>query len=140
MSNIFLSASFLYLASESAGCLDAEDKPIENCENTVYGMKPASLVANCGVVSGVLSALLMPPTGAIIDFTPHRRLTGMISALVLLLIQAAQIGTVSATWFPMIILQAIAGFFFQVQVLATFAYLPEIARSVGEKKMTVCKY
>lgn len=36
----------------------------------------------------------------------------------------------------MAILQAIAGFIYQVEVLATYAYLPEIARAVGEKIMT----
>jgi MFS-type transporter involved in bile tolerance (Atg22 family) len=36
----------------------------------------------------------------------------------------------------MAILQAIAGFLYQVQVVTTYAYLPEIARVVGEKVMT----
>jgi len=36
----------------------------------------------------------------------------------------------------MAVLQAIVGFIYQVEVLATFAYLPEIARAVGETIMT----
>jgi MFS-type transporter involved in bile tolerance (Atg22 family) len=35
----------------------------------------------------------------------------------------------------MAILQAIAGFVYQVQVVTTFAYLPEMAREVGERMM-----
>ena len=36
----------------------------------------------------------------------------------------------------MIILQAVNGFIYQVQTLAAFSYYPEIARDVGERKMT----
>ena len=57
----------------------------------------------------------------------------------MIVVQAVQIGTVSATWFPMAILQAITGFFYQIQVLATYAYLPDISRAVGETKMCKCK-
>lgn len=140
MSNIFISTSFIYLASEEAGCLNEKDEVLEDCVNKVYGFQPPSLVANVAVVSGLLSAILMPLIGAIIDFTPHRRLTGIVAAAFLVVIQAAQIFTVQATWFPMLILQAVAGFIYQVEVLTPYAYLPEIARSVGEKLMTRCEY
>lgn len=36
----------------------------------------------------------------------------------------------------MAVLQAFVGFIYQVEVLATYAYLPEIARAVGETIMT----
>jgi MFS-type transporter involved in bile tolerance (Atg22 family) len=102
-------------------------------------MLPASLVANIAILSGVLSALLMPIAGAMVDYTPYRRRLGCVSAFLMILIQAIQIGTVSQTWFPMSILQGLAGFLYQVQVLATYAYLPDIARSVGESTMTRCE-
>lgn len=140
MSNIFLSTSLIYLASEEAGCLDEEGKVIEDCNNKTHGFQPPSLIANIAVISGLLSAFLMPYFGAVVDYTPHRRAVGIGAALLLIVIQAVQIGTVSATWFPMIILQAIAGFIYQVEVLATYAYLPEIARAVGEKIMTQCEF
>jgi MFS-type transporter involved in bile tolerance (Atg22 family) len=136
MSNIFLSTSLIYLASEEAGCIDDQGIVIEDCNNKTHGFQPPSLIANIAVISGLLSAFLMPVIGAIVDYTPHRRATGIAAALFLVLIQGVQIGTVSATWFPMLILQAIAGFIYQVEVLATYAYLPEIARAVGEKIMT----
>jgi MFS-type transporter involved in bile tolerance (Atg22 family) len=140
MSNLFLASSFIYLASDEAGCLNEKDQVIEGCENTVHGFQPPSLVANIAVISGLLSAFLMPLTGAIIDFTPHRRLVGILASALLTVIQAAQIFTISSTWFPMLILQAIAGFVYQVVVLSNYAYLPEIARSVGQKLMTRCEY
>lgn len=137
MSNIFLSASFLYLASKDAGCLDEEeDEVLDDCEGKVFGFKPASLVANIAVIAGVLSALFLPIIGAMIDYTPHRKAVGMASALGIMAIQAVQIGTVSATWFPMMILQALAGFLFEIQVVSGFSYLPAIARVVGEETMT----
>lgn len=139
MSNVFLSTSFIYLASEQAGCLDEEDKVVDNCDARVYGMSPTALVSNIAVFSGILSAFLMPFTGAIVDFTPHRRTLGIAVAMLIVLIQAAQIGTVSETWFPMAMLQAIIGFLYQMQILATYAYLPDVARTCGEERTTRCK-
>jgi MFS-type transporter involved in bile tolerance (Atg22 family) len=139
MSNIFLSSSFIYLASEQAGCLDEEGDVIEDCNEEVYGFKPASFVTNIAVISGVLSALFMPLVGAMIDYTPYRKAVGVGSAVVLVMIQAAQIGTVSATWLAMAVLQALAGFLFQVQVLAVYAYLPDMAYILGEETMTKSK-
>jgi MFS-type transporter involved in bile tolerance (Atg22 family) len=137
MSNLFLSASILFLSNEEAGCLNEEgDEIIDSCDGEVHGMRPASFVSNIAVATGLLSALFMPVFGAMIDYTDHRRTVGMVSAFLMMLIQAAQIGTVSTTWLPMAVLQAFAGFLFQVQILAAFAYLPEIARIVGEVTMT----
>ena len=136
MSNIFLSTAFIYLASEDAGCVDDEGNVMETCNNKIYGFKPASLIANIAVISGLLSALLMPFTGAIVDYTSHRRNTGIVAAVLIILIQGAQIALFSSTWFPMMVFQAIAGFVYQVEVLASYAYLPDIARVVGEEAMT----
>ena len=140
MSNVFLSSSLIYLASDAAGCVDENSKVVDNCESSVYGMRPAALIANIAIFSGVLSALLMPFAGALVDYTPYRRRIGIVVASLMILIQAVQIGTVSQTWFAMSVLQGIAGFLYQVQVLATYAYLPEIARAVGESTMTHCKH
>ena len=149
MSNIFLSTALIYLASETVGCTEEvlnEDnnttswKVVEDCDEKVYGaFKPAALITNIAVISGVLSALFMPVIGAIVDYTPHRWTVGTISALLIILVQAIQIGTGSQTWFAMSILQALTGFFYQVQVLATYAYLPDISSAVGQKRMTSCK-
>jgi len=141
MSNIFLSTAFIFLASEDAGCLtESGDEVVDSCDNKVYGFRPASFIANIAVISGLLSALLMPFFGAMIDYTPHRRQVGIWSAVLMMIIQTVQIYTVQETWFAMAILQSIAGFLYQVQVLSCYAYLPEMARDVGQKVMTNCKY
>ena len=77
----------------------------------------------------------MPITGALVDYTPYRRAVGIVSGVLIVTIQAIQIYTVSSTWFPMAILQALAGFVLQVQLLATFAYFPSLATQVGQKTM-----
>jgi MFS-type transporter involved in bile tolerance (Atg22 family) len=141
MSNLFLSSSILFLSAEEAGCLNEEgDEILDSCDGEVYGMRPASFLSNIAVVSGLLSALFMPVFGAMIDYTDHRRTVGAISAFLMMLIQATQIGTVSATWFPMAILQAASGFLIRIQLLATLAYLPDIARLVGQGTMTKCAF
>jgi MFS-type transporter involved in bile tolerance (Atg22 family) len=138
MSNIFLSSSFIYLASKDAGCVDAEGVVTDECNIKVHGQRPSALVANIAVISGLLSAFLMPISGAMVDYTPYRKQVGVGAALLMTLIQAIQIGTVPATWFPMSILQAISGFLYQVEILATYAYLPDIYRVVGRTVMTKC--
>ncbi|CAB9507044.1 Vacuole effluxer Atg22 like [Seminavis robusta] len=141
MSNIFLSTALIYLASEEVGCVEeTEDggmQVVENCEERVFGaFRPSALITNIAVISGLMSACLMPLVGAIIDYTPRRWSIGVTSAILITLIQIVQIGTVSSTWFPMAILQAITGFFYQVQMCSTFAYMPEIKREVSTLTMT----
>jgi MFS transporter, UMF1 family len=142
MSNIFLSTSFIYLASEGVGCVYTDETTgdqvvVENCDAKVYGSSsPTSLIANIAVVSSVLAALFMPMVGAMVDYTHHRRTVGIVSAVLMLCIQLAQVGTVASTWCSMAILQALGGFLYQVQVLAMYAYLPEISRMVGEDVMS----
>jgi len=130
MSNVYLSAALITLAEKEINCHDADDV----C-GTVYGFKPSSLITNIGTVTGVISALLIPLIGAIIDCTDHRRKLGGLTALTLISIQAVQIGTTQSTWLIMAILQAINGFLYTVQSLAAYSYLPEIATAVGETKM-----
>lgn len=139
MSNIFLSTSLIYLANNHAGCLNEEDKVIEGCNARVYGQSPAALIANIAVFSGLLSACFMPLVGAMVDYTPYRKPIGVSVAVVMIVVQAVQIATIPSTWFAMAILQGIAGFLYQMQVLASYAYLPDILRDVGAKSMTSCK-
>ena len=132
MANVFLSSALIYLASEEAGCVDPDkEEIIDNCDNTVRGFRPAALITNIATVSGLLGAFFTPVLGAVIDYTSYRRTVGLATAATAILIQGVQIYTVESTWFVMSILQALAGFAFAIQVLAVYAYLPEIARDVG---------
>jgi MFS-type transporter involved in bile tolerance (Atg22 family) len=135
MSNIFMSTSLLYLAKDAAGCFD---EPIADgqCNKSIYGMKAESFITNIATIAAVLAALFMPICGALVDYTPHRKLVGVVTALLMVAIQAAQIGTVEQTWFAMGLLQALAAFIYQLQLVVLFAYMPEIARQVGEVSMT----
>jgi len=144
MSNLFLTSSFVYLSSLQADCIvqgpNFDVNPnnytyVDPCPNSVYGFKPASLVSNVATFSGLLSAFFMPVIGAIVDYTPHRRAVGIWSAVLMVAIQVVQIGTIESTWFPMLILQSIAAFIYQIQILAVYAYLPEIAAIVGQARM-----
>merc|ERR1712151_1442290 len=73
--------------------------------------------------------------GGIVDFTPHRRLVGIFSAISLVLLQAIFIGTTESTWLFMAFLKAITDFVYHAQELATFSYLPEMATIVDDQTM-----
>lgn len=134
---IFLSSSLLYLANVEAGCIEdseearQQDDPLsgEDCDGRVYGLTPNTIVTNAAVISGLLAALFTPLVGAIVDYTPYRRTLGIWTAILLTIMEAAQIYTVQETWFPMACLLAIIGFVFHLQFLPAYAYLPEIARA-----------
>lgn len=136
MSNIFLATAFLYLASDEANCLDKETgEPLQDttCPNKVHGFKPASLVAMIATISGLAAAFFMPMMGAMIDFTSLRKLIGQVSCVLILLIQATQIGIGARTWFAMLLLQAVAAFVYRILILVTYAYLPLVARTVNNE-------
>lgn len=145
MAALFLSTSFIYLASEQAGCIiineETEEEEIDqDCHARVYGVfRPATLITNIATIAGVLVALFLPIIGAIMDYTPHRWTVGVGSAATLIAIDAIQIGTTSQTWFPMALLEAVQVLVFEVQFLSAIAYLPEIARVCGEKTMSTSK-
>lgn len=134
MSNIVYSTALIELASKDAGCSEDND---DVCDLKVYGFKPSSLISSIAILSGLLSAFFMPMIGAVVDFTPHRRLTGLLAAVLIIVIQTVQAFLYDNTWFIMAVLQGIAGFVYQVLLLTLFAYLPDISRKVGEEKMTV---
>lgn len=135
MSNMLISSALLWLASDAAGCFEDENADVQACTKKIYGITPASFITNIAVFSGLVSAIMMPVFGAYVDFTPHRKTIGIISSVLMIIIQAIQIYTTASTWLAMAILQAVAVVLYQLQVVAVFAYFPEIARQVGEKKM-----
>ena len=131
MANVFLASALLFLAKREIGC---EEEEVE-C-GKIYGMKPSSLIAVIGTVSGLLSAFFLPVIGAIIDYTPKRWECGATATALFILIQAIQIGTVQKTWFVMAVLQAFNGFFYQINSLCIYAYLPEVGAMTERKKFT----
>jgi len=133
-SNIFISSSLLYLASQEAGCLD-EDGKTTDCDAKIYGFQPSSLITNIAVISNLVAAVFNPLVGALVDFTDHRHALGTICSFIIIMIQAIQVYTVSSTWFIMAILQSIAGAIYQFMLTSTYAYFPEMTKELGEKAM-----
>lgn len=141
MSQLFLSSSLIFLASQEAGCIDDDETSTdETCENRVYGFTPAALVTNIAAITGLLAAFFMPVVGAVLDYTPHRKLVGKGSALFLCTALFVHTATLPATWFYMSILLAIAAFVFQIQIMVTYAYLPYIARYVAKDENQMSTY
>jgi len=133
MSQVFLSSALMYLAKEEAGCDTDND---DECTRRVYGfLKPSSLFTFMVSMVCILNVLVLPFWGAIMDFTPHRKLVGMISSSIYCMIQVTQIGTVQSTWLAMFILQAFAYFISSMMSLSLNSYLPEIGRVLGESEM-----
>ena len=112
MSNIFLSTAFITLAQNQMNCYEVEGS--YECTSAL-GFKPSSLISLIGFAAGILSAIFLPFVGAVIDFTPNRRLVGMICVGTMITIQALQSFTSQSNWFIMALLQILNGFVFQVK-------------------------
>lgn len=97
MSNVYLGNSMILLACKAAGGANEAGTMCVNRSVEIYGMKPAALISNIAVAASLLAAFMMPPIGAIIDFTPHRKRWGVIMAVLLAVISAIQIGTVEVS-------------------------------------------
>ena len=135
MSNIVFNVAIISLASVAAGC-DAQATAGNPCTNKIWGFTPSALISNTQVYAGIGAALFLPVAGAIIDTTPYRRTLGVVTAALITIIQAVQIGLSQSTWGPMYILQSISAVLYLVQVAPAYAYLPEIAKEKGHEKTT----
>jgi MFS-type transporter involved in bile tolerance (Atg22 family) len=90
-------------------------------------MKSSSLLAFMGTLSGVVGAVFMPLFGAVVDHTPHRRLLGILSAVLLVCINGVQCSiSADRDWHPLAFLQVVAGWTYLVHITAKFSYLPEM--------------
>ncbi|KAG7363885.1 hypothetical protein IV203_037086 [Nitzschia inconspicua] len=95
MSNIYLAGSLIYLACKESGRVDPVTDECEDSDLTVRGgMKPSALFSNIAIITGLLSAFLMPIFGAIVDYTHHRQSMGIISMAILTTIQGVQIAII----------------------------------------------
>jgi len=135
MSNVYLANALIHLACKAGGGFDETGTRCINPNVTVYGMKPFALVSNIAVLASILACVMMPPAGAIIDYTSHRKTVGICTAIGMVAISALQVYTVENTWFIMAILQSIVFMIYQIQIMALTAYFPEIARDTGAEKI-----
>ena len=123
---VFVSSELLRLAKEAAGC---SDEPEEICEGRVYGMKPTSILTNIMAIVGLLSAVLMPLIGSIIDHTTYRRAVGRISGGLMTLFILIQVLLLPKHWFAASIVQIFVAFSYMVHLTVVYAYLPELTTS-----------
>jgi len=77
---------------------------------------------------------------AMIDYSKHRKAVGVVSSVLIILIQAIQIGTVQRTWLAMTMLHSIGAFLVEAMTMVAYAYLPEMSYRLDESTMTECEY
>eukprot|EP00986_Skeletonema_menzelii_P005784 scaffold2144_cov149-Skeletonema_menzelii.AAC.4 len=142
MSSLFLGPALLILAQnaakEAGGCDttnndDGGQECSDDDEGRVYGMRPSSLLTNIGVFSGVLSAILLPLFGAIVDHTPHRKAIGQWAAILLSIIKGIEIFVSKSTWFFISILQVLNYVLYQAHLCAAYAYTAELSTNPNEQ-------
>jgi MFS-type transporter involved in bile tolerance (Atg22 family) len=127
MASVFIGPALLQLAKEEAvsGCEDDDTECAETAR--VHGFLPSSILTNIATIAGLLSALILPLAGAIIDHTPHRRFIGLYSALGMSIIKGVEIGISSDTWFAMAWLQLVSAILFQLLTVTEYAYAAELS-------------
>ena len=118
----YVGNAILRLAAEDAGC-----EKLANCTKTTHGFKPSSLLTATTSIIGVISALLMPIVGAVVDHTPYRRILGISSGFLAVALIGAQIFINEDNWFGMLVVDAVQTFVFLVHTTSVFAYLPDLS-------------
>ena len=128
-SGVFLSTVILNLAKNEAGCetkrLPGESK-IRECNNTVYGMKPSSLISTYATVVGLIAAVLTPIAGAMVDTTAYRRGIGRLVAALYCSLLFPTIFVDHDNWFAMSLILALLFFVGLFETMALYAYIPEL--------------
>lgn len=125
----FLATALLRLAREAANCptdpLEGEVK-VPDCDNRIYGIRPSSLLTTYSIVIGLITAVLMPLMGALVDYSHHRRLLGRIASAIFCFGMLCQVFLSSDTWFFVAIMQVVVAVVGWAHVTLTYAYLPEL--------------
>jgi len=119
-------AKMCYAQAEQAG---ADFDVAEKCGPTFGSINPSSLLAMYATVIGVISATLLPLTGAVIDYTPHRRLIGRITSALFVLFQIPTIFLNKNNYPTILSMHACAMFVGWIHMSMLYAYLPELTNS-----------
>jgi MFS transporter, UMF1 family len=144
MSSLFLGPALLQLASNEAEayCLLGDDPSIGNdsilmdaclAGAKVHGFKPSSLLSNIAVAAGLLGAVILPPFGAIVDYTSYRKHVGVISAMLLTLVKGIEISVSQDTWFLIACLQILSGILYSIHLASIYAYKSELSEDPTEQ-------
>jgi len=124
----FLSTTLLRLAKQAAGCETEapEGETLPECNETVYGIKPSSLLTTYTMVVGVVSSAMLPLIGALIDFTRHRLLVGRSVSFLYTILIFPTVFVNDNNWFAIAIMQVVISIVGWIQTSITYAYLPEL--------------
>eukprot|EP00571_Detonula_confervacea_P001704 CAMPEP_0172330676 /NCGR_PEP_ID=MMETSP1058-20130122/61527_1 /TAXON_ID=83371 /ORGANISM="Detonula confervacea, Strain CCMP 353" /LENGTH=420 /DNA_ID=CAMNT_0013047901 /DNA_START=135 /DNA_END=1395 /DNA_ORIENTATION=+ len=138
MSTIFLGPALLLLAEEAAkaNCNDGDNNDTgTECSDggRVFGMRPTSLLTNIGIFSGLLSSLLTPLFGSIVDHTPHRKAVGQGSAIILAIVKGIEIFVNQSTWFIVSVLQVFNFVIYNAYLCSVYAYTAELSTIPNEQ-------
>jgi len=120
----FVGSTILRLATMQA-CPTAPNPG--TCTNLVYGFRPSSILTNASVFTGLLTAVTMPLVGALVDHTDHRKVMGTVSAFVIVASLAGQLIISEDTWFIVLIMEIIGGYFLIMHITCVMAYLPDLS-------------
>ena len=123
----FVGSAIIGLATVSAGCLNPT-----KCPNTVYGIKPSSVLTVASFITGITSGVTMPFLGALVDHTDHRKVMGAVSAFIIVAAVGAQLMLSPDTWFAVWVLEIIGGYFLILHQVCTMAYLPDLTHDLTE--------
>ena len=123
----FIGSAIIRLATIDAGCLN----PVQ-CDSTVYGIKPSSVLTMGNLVVGILAGVTMPFMGALVDHSNHRKVMGAISAFITVVSVAVQLMISLDTWFIVYIFECIGGYFLIMHQVCTMAYLPDLTHDESE--------
>lgn len=113
-SAVFVSTALLKSAKQAAGCEteppeDDDSNIVPECYGRIYGMRPSSLLTNIVMTVGLISAVIMPLVGSIIDHSRYRRAVGRISAGAFVILVVLQIVLLERAWFVAAVLQVFVG-------------------------------
>ncbi|CAB9517833.1 Major facilitator superfamily [Seminavis robusta] len=126
---IFVVPAALELAKKEAGC--ATEVPegmdeIPECYGEVYGVKPTSFFTVISTIVGLAAAFVIPLAGALVDYTPHRRLLGRIFSFAFTILILAPAFLNEQTWFVVSIVIMVNLVISMAQGMLFNAYLPEL--------------
>ena len=130
MSYMFLGPALLESSKAAGGCTE-NDEDDDHCR--VYGIRPSSLLSTMATIGGVLSVMIMPVVGAMIDHTPHRWKVGFLSAVLLVLGKGLETMISQSTWLWVAIIQIVTAICFTIHVLTALPYVSELSKDPSEQ-------
>jgi MFS-type transporter involved in bile tolerance (Atg22 family) len=122
--------ALMYFAKLEAGCeveLPDGANELPECNETIYGLKPSSMITSMASVLSLCMALLTPLMGALVDYSNHRRRIGRCVAFFIACTALPQLFISEHTWFPLTICFLIMTTGAMAHMLALHAYLPDVS-------------